>query len=106
MRRVDQIRRELDGALRSARGRSPFLSYASVTLFVFRRMLRLCVLTSARPGDEHGGVVDTKVKYFGVKSTKVPRGQMGTKPAKVAHSPSWPTKAAKPGLFPVIFFYF
>eukprot|EP00964_Phaeocystis_antarctica_P156851 scaffold126776_cov54-Phaeocystis_antarctica.AAC.2 len=27
------------------------------------------------------------------------RGQMGTKPAKVAHRPSWPTKAAKPGLF-------
>eukprot|EP00964_Phaeocystis_antarctica_P092624 scaffold59608_cov57-Phaeocystis_antarctica.AAC.2 len=26
---------------------------------------------------------------------------MGTKPAKVAHRPSWPTKAAKPGLFPV-----
>eukprot|EP00964_Phaeocystis_antarctica_P006644 scaffold3592_cov61-Phaeocystis_antarctica.AAC.2 len=25
---------------------------------------------------------------------------MGTKPAKVAHRPSWPTKAAKPGLFP------
>ena len=30
-----------------------------------------------------GGVVDTKVRYVGVKSTKVPRGQMGTKPAKV-----------------------
>eukprot|EP00964_Phaeocystis_antarctica_P141832 scaffold106945_cov50-Phaeocystis_antarctica.AAC.1 len=26
---------------------------------------------------------------------------MGTKPAKVAHRPSWPIKAAKPGLFPV-----
>ena len=26
---------------------------------------------------------------------------MGTKPAKVAHRPSWPTKAAKPGLFPM-----
>ena len=34
------------------------------------------------------------MRYFGAKSTKVPRGQMGTKPAKVAHSPSWPTKAA------------
>ena len=28
-------------------------------------------------------------------------GQMDTKPAKVAHRPSWPTKAANPGLFPV-----
>ena len=26
---------------------------------------------------------------------------MVTKPAKVPHRPSWPTKAAKPGLFPV-----
>ena len=26
---------------------------------------------------------------------------MGTKPAKAAHRPSWPTKAAKPGLSPV-----
>ena len=42
------------------------------------------------------------MRYFGIKSIKVPRGQMGTKPAKVAHSFSWPTKAAKPGLFPVI----
>eukprot|EP00964_Phaeocystis_antarctica_P141791 scaffold106887_cov24-Phaeocystis_antarctica.AAC.1 len=25
---------------------------------------------------------------------------MGTKPAKVAHRPSWPTKAAKLGRFP------
>eukprot|EP00964_Phaeocystis_antarctica_P134122 scaffold98355_cov78-Phaeocystis_antarctica.AAC.2 len=25
---------------------------------------------------------------------------MGTKPAKLAHHPSWPTKAAKPGLCP------
>ena len=33
--------------------------------------------------------------YFGVKLTKVLREQMGTKPAKVAHRPSWPTKAAK-----------
>eukprot|EP00964_Phaeocystis_antarctica_P151243 scaffold118801_cov57-Phaeocystis_antarctica.AAC.2 len=49
----------------------------------------------------HGGVLATKVRYFGVKSTKEPQGQMGTKPAKVAHRPSWPTKAAKPGLFPV-----
>ena len=33
--------------------------------------------------------------YFGVKSTNVHLVQMGTKPAKVAHRPSWPTKAAK-----------
>ena len=26
----------------------------------------------------HPGVVATKVRYFGAKSTKVPRGQMGT----------------------------
>ena len=25
---------------------------------------------------------------------------MSTKPAKVAHRPSWPTKAANPGVFP------
>ena len=49
----------------------------------------------------HRGVVDTNVRYFGVKSTNVPLGADGTKPAKVAHCPSWPTKAAKPGLFPV-----
>ena len=30
----------------------------------------------------HPGVVDAKVGYFGVKSTKVYRVQMGTKPAK------------------------
>ena len=46
------------------------------------------------------GVVATKVRYFWVKLTKVPLGADGTKPAKVAHRPSWPTKAAKPGLFP------
>ena len=40
------------------------------------------------------------MRYFGVKLTKVPQGQMGTKPAKVAHRPSWPTKAAKLGRFP------
>ena len=40
-----------------------------------------------------GGVVDTKVGFFGVKSTNVPLGADGTKPAKVAHRPSWPTKA-------------
>ena len=33
----------------------------------------------------HGGVLATKVGYFGVKSAKVPQGQMGTKPAKVGH---------------------
>ena len=33
----------------------------------------------------HPGVVATKVRYFGVKSTKVPLGADGTKPAKVAH---------------------
>ena len=42
----------------------------------------------------HPGVVATKVRYFGVKSTKVPLGADGTKPAKVSHRPSWPTKAA------------
>ena len=47
------------------------------------------------------GKLATKVRHFGGKSTNVPQGQMGTKPAKVAHRPSWPTKAAKPGLFPV-----
>ena len=47
-----------------------------------------------------GGVVDTKVGFFGVKSTNVPLGADGTKPARVAHRPLWPTKAAKPGLFP------
>ena len=31
------------------------------------------------------GELATKVRYFGGKSTNVPRGQMGTKPAKVAH---------------------
>jgi hypothetical protein len=36
----------------------------------------------------HPGVVDAKVGYFGVKSTKVYREQMGTKPAK-SRSP-WP----------------
>ena len=50
---------------------------------------------------DHRGELATKVRYFGGKSTNVPLGQMGTKPAKVAHRPSWPTKAAKPGLFPV-----
>ena len=48
----------------------------------------------------HSGVLATKVRYFGVKSTNVYLVQMGTRPAKVAHRPSWPTKAAKPGLFP------
>ena len=48
----------------------------------------------------HPGELATKVRYFGVKSTNVPLGADGTKPAaKVAHRPSWPTKAAKPGLF-------
>ena len=42
----------------------------------------------------------TKVRYFGVKLTNVPQGQMGTKPPKVAHRPSWPTKAAKNQAFP------
>ena len=49
--------------------------------------------------------------YFGIgvgalylKSTNVPLGARGrwapkSKPAKVTHRPSWPTKAAKPGLF-------
>ena len=46
------------------------------------------------------GELATKVRYFGGKSTNVPRGQMGTKPAKVAHRPSWPTKAAKLGFSP------
>ena len=49
----------------------------------------------ADTGPGHGGVVDTKVGYFRVKLTKVLQEQMGTKPAKVAHRPSWPTKAAK-----------
>ena len=52
----------------------------------------------------HPGVVDTKVGDFGGKSTKVRLGDaIGTKPAKVADRPSWPTKAAKvnPKLFPV-----
>ena len=31
----------------------------------------------------HRGVLATKVGYFWVRPTKVPRGQMGTKPAKV-----------------------
>eukprot|EP00964_Phaeocystis_antarctica_P012076 scaffold6653_cov105-Phaeocystis_antarctica.AAC.1 len=48
----------------------------------------------------HGGVLATKVGYFGVKSTNVLLAAEGTKPAKVAHRPSWPTKATKPGLFP------
>ena len=46
---------------------------------------------------------------IGVASLSMPRGQidnvylvqMGTKPAKVAHCPLRPTKAAEPGLFPV-----
>ena len=33
----------------------------------------------------HPGVLVAKVGYFGVKSAKVPQGQMGTKPAKVGH---------------------
>ena len=36
-------------------------------------------------GPTHPGVLATKVRYFGVKSAKVPPGQMGTKPAKVGH---------------------
>ena len=48
----------------------------------------------------HPGVVATKVRYFGVKSTNVPQGQMGTKPAKVAHLPSWPTKVANQAFSP------
>ena len=44
--------------------------------------------------EDHGGEVATKVRYFGVKSTNGCRAQMGTKPAKVTHRPSWPTKAA------------
>ena len=49
-------------------------------------------------------ILATKVRYFGVKSTNGCRAQMGTKPAKVTHRPSWPTKAAKPAyiqLYPV-----
>ena len=34
---------------------------------------------------KHPGELATKVGYFGVKSTKVHRVQMGTKPAKVGH---------------------
>ena len=34
-------------------------------------------------GSEHPGVLVAKVGYFGVKSAKVCRVQMGTKPAKV-----------------------
>ena len=49
----------------------------------------------------HQGVLATKMRYFGVKSTNVHRGQMGTNPAEVTHRPSWPTKATKPGLFPM-----
>ena len=49
----------------------------------------------------HQGVLATKMRYFGVKSTNVHRGQMGTNPAEVTHRPSWPTKATKPGLFPL-----
>ena len=33
----------------------------------------------------HPGVLVAKVRYFGVKSAKVPQGQMGTKLAKVSH---------------------
>jgi len=36
-----------------------------------------------RPRREHPGELVAKVGYFGVKSTKVHRVQMGTKPAKV-----------------------
>eukprot|EP00964_Phaeocystis_antarctica_P065466 scaffold39513_cov58-Phaeocystis_antarctica.AAC.3 len=50
---------------------------------------------SGRETRAHRGVLATKVGYFGVKSTNVHLVQMGTKPAKVAHRPSWPTKAAK-----------
>eukprot|EP00964_Phaeocystis_antarctica_P083952 scaffold52868_cov63-Phaeocystis_antarctica.AAC.5 len=52
-----------------------------------------CTAGAHRPQWVHrpsGGVLATKVRYFGVKSAKVPQGQMGTKPAKVAHRPSRP----------------
>ena len=39
----------------------------------------------------HSGVLATKVRYFGVKSTNVYLVQMGTKPTKVAQRPSWPS---------------
>ena len=50
----------------------------------------LCCVVSL----QHPGELATKVRYFGVKSTNGCRAQMGTKPAKVTHRPSWPTKAA------------
>jgi hypothetical protein len=46
-------------------------------------------------GGAHPGVVATKVGYFGVKSTKVYRVQMGTKPAKVGRLQSFDVNSAK-----------
>ena len=46
-------------------------------------------------GGAHPGVVATKVGYFGVKSTKVYRVQMGTKPAKFGHLQSLGVNSAK-----------
>jgi hypothetical protein len=46
-----------------------------------------------------GGGVATKVGYFGVKSTKVQRLQMGTKPAKVGHLQSLGVNSAKVSRF-------
>jgi hypothetical protein len=43
----------------------------------------------------HPGVLATKVRYFGVKSTKVYRVQMGTKPAKVGRLRSLGVNSAK-----------
>ena len=42
-------------------------------------------ITGGLIGIDHPGVLVAKVGYFGVKSAKVPPGQMGTKPAKVGH---------------------
>ena len=42
-----------------------------------------------------GGNLRLKWGTLGSNRLTCPRGQMGTKPAKVAHRPSWPTKAAK-----------
>ena len=47
------------------------------------------------------GELAPKLRHVGTKSTNVPLGVEGTKPAKLANRPSWPTKAAnKPGLSP------
>ena len=44
---------------------------------------RVAALAAAAARGMHPGVLVAKVGYFGVKSAKVCRAQMGTKPAKV-----------------------